>query len=81
MCISRGLALFFVRSGFVSPGPAANPFGYTGNAGRWWSSRSESHTDFAYGLYITANANNNPSDYGRRYYGFSLRCLSTVLDI
>ena len=76
-----------MRSGAVAPSRGA----VSGNAGvlwimgingHFWSSRSYDNSDAAYGM--TFNASSVIPSYGSiyiyRYYGFPLRCLSTVLD-
>ena len=65
--------LFFVRGGGISP-DSTNKFVYAGLYGYYWSSRAYSHTNYAYELYFH-NSLVNPSDYGNRDLGFSLRCL------
>ena len=66
--------LFFVRSGSIAPN-ATNKFGGAGQYGLYWSSRGYSSTDLAYRLYFN-NSLVSPSDFGSRYYGYSLRCLT-----
>jgi len=68
--------LYFVRSGHLYPHDGkswgAGQYGYD------WSSRSYSTTAYAYSLNFLAS-DVTPSNYGYRYDGFPLRCLSTVL--
>ncbi len=72
--------LYFVRSGVVDPpGVSGGTFRYAGIYGYWWSSRKYSSSTHAYNLVITSGVNS--SSEGVRYVGFSLRCLSTVLDM
>ena len=72
--------LYFVRSGVVDPpGVSGGTFRYAGIYGYWWSSRTYSSSTHAYNLVITSGVNS--SSEGVRYVGFSLRCLSTVLDM
>ncbi len=74
------LYLYFVRSGVVDPpGVSGGTFRYAGIYGYWWSSRTYSSSTHAYNLVITSGVNS--SSEGVRYVGFSLRCLSTVLDM
>ena len=51
--------------------------GYEGDY--WLSFAYEDDDDSAYSFYF-GNESAPPEDYYKRYYGFSLRCLSTVLD-
>ena len=75
----------FVRSGFLSPD--TGKFWYAGLNGHWWSSHGSSTRDdgvttpSAYNLDL--NATDVHPSYGpsNRFYGYPLRCLSTVLDI
>ena len=82
---NRSSSFYFVRSGYL--GPNGGKSWYAGINGNWWSSRGSSTrydgvaTPSAYHLNFS-DTGVNPS-YGpdNRYYGFSLRCLSTVLDM
>ena len=70
--------LYFVRSGRVTLPNTAGTFRLAGLEGHWWSSRGASSATDAYGL--TFNTAVYPSNGpNARWYGFSLRCLSTVL--
>ena len=74
--------LYFVRSGLLNlPGVSGATFSHAGLSGYWWSSRSYSDATHAY--YLGFNASDvYPSDGpNNRWFGFSLRCLSTVLDM
>ena len=73
-----------MRSGNVGLSVTAGGFRYAGNEGLWWSSRTVSNTsttsDKACNLYfnsMTVYPSHGP-DYD--WYGFPLRCLSTVWD-
>ena len=69
----------FVRSGRVLLTIEAGTFGYAGDSGNWWSLRS-SGTDNAYNLNL--HPKGITSSLIRTYnFSYSLRCLSTVLDI
>ena len=52
--------LYFVRSGYVYLPNTAGTLRYAGLDGHWWSSRSDSTTTNAYGLYFNAS-DVNPS--------------------
>ena len=63
--------LYFVRSGYVRSGSLRR----AGNYGYYWSSTAYSSTSYAYFLYFYSGFV-NPSGYGSRYNGFSVRCLA-----
>lgn len=70
----------FVRSGAFFLANAASTFRYAGHGSAWWSSRtSPTSATLAYWFEIN-NTGSRPS-WGPydRWYGYSLRCLSTVL--
>ena len=69
---------YFVRSGYIIPtdGKSWN----AGILGHWWTSRSYSNITATYYLGFYAS-DVYPSNSSYRYYGFPLRCLSTVLDM
>ena len=77
----------FVRSGYVDPPVTAGTFRYAGQWGYDWSSRGSSTrfdgvaTPSAYYLRFSATGVSPSDGPGNRYAGFSLRCLSTVLDM
>ena len=79
--------LYFVRSGHVAlPGVSGGTFRYAGQVGYGWSSRGADNIWGSAGLgdyYLAFNATGVYPSYGpgNRYAGFSLRCLSTVLDM
>ena len=68
-----------MRSGYISLVDTTGALKDVGQSSFLWSSRSD----------VVASAHNlgfasegvNVSSYGRRYYAFPLRCLSTVLDM
>ena len=64
--------LYFHPSGAVSSGS----LWYAGDSGYYWSSTAYSSTNRAYSLYFYSG-DVNPSYYGNRYYGFSVRCLAS----
>ena len=65
-----------MRSGYINVGiPALR---YAGAVGHGWPSRSYSTATNAYYFYFTAS-DVGPSHHDNRWYGFPLRCLSTVL--
>ena len=76
---------FFVRSGYTNlsgiDGATLRDFGY---GGYYWSSKAVIYTSAAsatayyLGFGIAVNPSYGPSV---RWYGFPLRCLSTVLDM
>ena len=74
-----------MRSGRITQadGELWNPSLY----GFWWSLRGTSMrydgitTPSAYGLYFNATGVGSSGGPYNRYYGFPLRCLSTVLDM
>ena len=77
--------LYFVRSGLVYL-ISAGTFRVAGISGAWWSSRGADNIWGSAGLggyYLYFGATGvGPSDGpDNRYYGFSLRCLSTLLDM
>ena len=61
----------FVRGGYVSPGYYLN---LAGNYGYYWSSVGRSSST-AYNLYFYSGSV-NPSLYGYRYNGQSVRCVA-----
>ncbi len=77
--------LYFVRSGDL--GPDNGKSWYAGQHGYWWSSRGSSTrydgvtTPSAYNLHFYATGVDPSAGPDNRWLGFSLRCLSTVLDI
>ncbi len=76
----------FVRSGFINlPSRNGGTFLAAGLYGDWWSSRAAAYTSStsATAYLLTFNASTVYPSYGPdfRWYGFSLRCLSTVLDM
>ena len=75
--------LYFVRSGYLAPNDGKS--WHAGQNGDLWASRGASTrydgvtTPNAYSLAFNVTGvypSNGPTD---RFYGFSLRCLSTVL--
>ena len=79
--------LYFVRSGVINLTVSAGTFRYAGQWGDDWSSRASSTRydgsaiPSAYYLAFTATGVTPSAGPSTRYYGFSLRCLSTVLDM
>ncbi len=75
----------FVRSGSIGLPYTSGTLRYAGISNNWWSSSSKTYTSSvsadAYNLYYNNTTTVHPSNYSARLYGFSLRCLSTVLDI
>ncbi len=75
--------LYFVRSGYLIPNVGKS--WDAGQYGYWWSSRGSSTrydgvtTPSAYHLHFNATGVNPSNGPSNRYYGFPLRCLSTVL--
>ena len=75
----------FVRSGYLNLTVSADTLRYTGVNGIWWSSRASSTrpdgaaSPSAYFLDFTASAVRPSHGPNERHFGFSLRCLSTVL--
>ena len=65
----------FVRSGDLDL-PKGNR--YASYISDYWTSRAYSSASYAYNLHYNAY-NVDPSSNSYRWYGFSLRCLSTVL--
>ena len=77
---------YFVRSGFINlPGVSGATFRYTGQWGSIWSSRAIDYTSIisatAYNIDFKATTVSASSGPDERWYGLSLRCLSTVLDM
>ena len=64
--------LYFVRSGYVYP--SYSRLYRAGDRGDYWSGRAYS-SNGAYELYFYSSSV-NPSNYGRRYSGFSVRCVA-----
>ena len=64
--------LYFHPSGSVHSGSLR----YAGNIGYYWSSTAYSSTNDAYILHFFSGYV-NPSNYGYRYSGFSVRCLAS----
>ena len=63
--------LYFVRSGYVSPGYNLN---YAGRSGTYWSGRAYSSS---YAYYLNFNSSGVvPSGSHTRYIGFSVRCVA-----
>ena len=77
------ISLKIVRSGFVDPPVTAGTFRLAGFNGNDWSSRAGTYTSStAATTYYLAFLNAiYPSYENHHYYGFPLRCLSTVLDM
>ncbi len=82
------LWFYFVRSGWIHlPGVSGSTFRVAGTNGGEWSSylastRSDGTTipsGYHFGFTTSVVAPSGGPDY--RYYGFPLRCLSTVLDM
>ena len=71
--------LYFVRSGYVHLPNTAGTLRTAGRNADYWSSRADATTT-AYNLYF-GTAVYPSGGPNIRYYGFSLRCLSTVLDM
>ena len=69
----------FVRSGLTQLLKVAgrNVFRYANADGYFWAA-SSSTTATAYSLYFVASTITPSSGTGARFYGFSLRCLSTT---
>ena len=63
--------LYFVRSGYVSPGSYLNR---AGSYGYYWSGRASS-SSYAYTLSFTSS-NVYPSSSYYRYLGYSVRCVA-----
>ena len=69
------------------PGVSGATLRDAGSIGYWWSSRGSSTrfdgvaTPSAYYLRFSATGVSPSDGPGNRYAGFSLRCLSTVLDM
>ena len=74
--------IFWLINDFVRSGIVYLPSGKLGTAsqnGEYWSSHAYSNTDNAYNFnFFTSDA--KTSSNWRRYSGYSLRCLSTILD-
>ncbi len=77
--------LYFVRSGDVDLHTTTVTFRYAGGVGDWWSSRTGTYTSStsATAYYFQVEPSRVLPSYGPsvRWLGFSLRCLSTVLDM
>ena len=77
--------LYFVRSGRIGLTVTAGTFGYAGQNGDGWSSRAAAYTSStsatAYGLGFNESTVYPSGGPYYRWYGFPLRCLSTVLDM
>ncbi len=77
--------LYFVRSGGVDPSVTAGTFRYAGQLGYGWSSRAAAYTSStsatAYNLAFNESTVYPSDGPNHRWVGFSLRCLSTVLDM
>ena len=73
------LYLYFVRSGNIYLPGNTGALASVGTGGIYWSLRAYTTSTDAYNLVITSGVNS--SSEGVRYVGFSLRCLSTVLDM
>ncbi len=69
----------FVRSGFVSLTVSAGTLIGANYNGDYWSAHSYSTTMDAY--FLATNIEVYPSYPSSHYFGFPLRCLSTVLDM
>lgn len=70
-----------MRSGFINlPGVSGGTYRGAGTFGVYWALRADISTSNAYGLFITIG-DTRPSYLHERRYGFSLRCLSAVLDM
>ena len=78
-CINLTFLYTLVRSGYIDLTITAGTLRAAGYGGVWWSSRTYSSADRAYDFYFTTVI--YPSNISGRYCGFSLRCLSTVLDM
>ncbi len=77
-----------MRSGYIAlPGVSGATFRFAGQYGYWWSSRGSSTrydgvtTPSAYDLSFNATGVNPSDGPDNRWVGYSLRCLSTVLDM
>ena len=75
-----------MRSGDIKPGNSTGTLRYAGINGAWWSSRMadtiwSSAGVGAYELVFLATESHPSRGPDARYQGYSLRCLSTVLDI
>ncbi len=66
---------YFVRGGDVFQN-TSRLFEDAGNTGFYWSSTPYSRGDAAYGLRFYSTYNINPSNYGSRYTGRSVRCIA-----
>ena len=64
--------LYFNPSGYVRSGSLR----YAGGYGGYWSSTAYSSTNYAYNLYFNSGYV-DPSIYGYRYLGYSVRCLAS----
>ncbi len=63
--------LFFVRGGRIDP--SNQQLNLAGLYGYYWASRAHSNINSTY--ILNFNTGVNPSLYGGRFSGFSLRCL------
>ena len=86
--VSARVVVVFVRSGYVNlPGVSGATFRNAGINGYGWSSRASSTRydgsaiPSAYNLEFNASAVDPSNGPNERWLGFSLRCLSTVLDM
>ena len=71
-----------MRSGYIGNGPGIdgdNLLHATGNYGGAWSSYAERRTAFSHSINVSIDKT-YPLISSYRWGGFSLRCLSTVLD-
>ena len=69
-----------MRSGIVHLPNAADTLRTLGRIADYWSSRGDDAT-MAYNLGFYATDVDSSAGPNIRYYGFPLRCLSTVLDM
>ncbi len=74
--------LYFVRSGYIHLSVTAGTFRYAGQLGFERSSRtSPTSGTLAYYLQVDVTIIYSSQGPYNRYYGFPLRCLSTILDM
>ena len=72
----------FVRSGRLNLTVSAGTLGYAGVSGSWWSSRAAAYTSStsatAYYLEFGGSSVYPSNGPNNRWYGFPLRCLSSM---
>ena len=75
------MQFYFVRSGDIELYNEAGTLKYGSVSGSDWSSRTANTLATAYRLGLNATVSLPSAGPSQRYYAYSLRCLSTVLDI